>query len=54
MYSPKISEKYIPILYQLGKALNQPMTKLVNRAVKSFLGKHKKELEPNIETEDKS
>jgi hypothetical protein len=37
MYSPKISEKYIPALYRLGKALKLPMTKLVDNAVKNLL-----------------
>jgi len=44
MYSPKIKEKYIPVLYQLSKALDQPMTKLVNQAVKDLIAKHKGKL----------
>ena len=31
MYSPKIDEALIPQLYRLAKALNLPMTHLVNR-----------------------
>lgn len=31
MYSPKIDEELIPQLYRLAKALNLPMTHLVNR-----------------------
>jgi len=44
MYSPKVWEKYIPVLYRLSKALDQPMTKLVNQAVEDFIEKHKEEL----------
>ncbi len=31
MYSPKISEEYIPYLYKLAKHLDIPMTRLVNQ-----------------------
>lgn len=31
MYSPKIDAALIPRLYRLGKALNMPMTRLVNQ-----------------------
>jgi hypothetical protein len=33
MYSPKIEEKLIPALYRLAKALNVPMTRLVNAMI---------------------
>jgi predicted DNA-binding protein len=39
MYSPKIAEKHIPILYQLGKQFKKPMTYLVNEAVTEYLTK---------------
>lgn len=37
MYSPKISEEYIPVLYRLASVKKVPMTKLVNQIVKDFL-----------------
>ncbi|MHC1743967.1 MAG: hypothetical protein AB9873_13170 [Syntrophobacteraceae bacterium] len=33
MYSPKIDEKLIPILYRLAKRLRVPMTRLVNAMI---------------------
>ena len=30
MYSPKLSDSLIPVLYRLGKARRMPMTKLVH------------------------
>ena len=33
MYSPKIDERLIPALYRLAKALNVPMTRLVNAMI---------------------
>lgn len=39
MYSPKINEKYIPKLYQLGKRVKKPMTHLVNEAIAEYLAK---------------
>lgn len=37
MYSPKIKEEYIPILYQKARELRIPMTKLVNRIIAGAL-----------------
>ncbi len=37
MYSPKISERLIPPLYQLGQARGRPMTHLVAEAVERYL-----------------
>ena len=37
MYSPKIKEEYIPILFRLSKAKGIPMTKLVNRIIEEYL-----------------
>lgn len=37
MYSPKIDEKYIPVLYRLKLAEKTTMTKLVNEAVHYYL-----------------
>lgn len=39
MYSPKIHEKHIPVLYHLGKRLKKPMTRLVNEAIAEYLAK---------------
>ena len=39
MYSPKIKEEYIPILYRLAKLKGMPMTKLVNNLIKDYLDK---------------
>lgn len=33
MYSPKVSESLIPLLYCLGKARRMPMTKLVHHLI---------------------
>jgi hypothetical protein len=35
MYTPKIDEYYIPILYRLAKKLRVPMTRLVNAMIAS-------------------
>ena len=37
MYSPKISERLIPPLYQLGQAQGRPMTHLVAETVERYL-----------------
>ena len=37
MYSPKIPERLIPILYRLGRERGQPMTQLVAEAVERYL-----------------
>jgi hypothetical protein len=37
MYSPKISEEWIPILYRLAKEKNVPMTELVNGIIEEYL-----------------
>lgn len=37
MYSPKIRERYIPILYRLARAKKMPMTKLVNQIIHTYL-----------------
>ena len=42
MYSPKINEKHIPTLYQLGKSIRKPMTYLVNEAVTQYLANQPK------------
>lgn len=37
MYSPKISEDLIPVLYRLAKANRQPMTRLVDGLIRKAL-----------------
>jgi len=37
MYSPKIREDLIPILYQLGKEQGKPMTKVVDEILRGYL-----------------
>jgi hypothetical protein len=36
MYSPKIREDLIPRLYRMGKAMNKPMTKVVDEILRSY------------------
>lgn len=37
MYSPKISEEFIPILYHLAKEEKMAMTELVNKIIEGYL-----------------
>jgi hypothetical protein len=37
MYSPKIKEELIPILYKIAKEQGKPMTEIVNEAVKEYI-----------------
>ena len=37
MYTPKISEKLIPVLYRIAKEKRIPMTTLVDSIIESFL-----------------
>ena len=37
MYTPKISEKLIPILYRIAKKKRVPMTTLVDSIIDSYL-----------------
>jgi len=39
VYSPKIDEQLIPVLYHAAKALGVPMTALVNRLLSEALAK---------------
>ena len=39
MYSPKIKEEFIPILYQLSKKAGLPMTRYVNQIIGKSLAK---------------
>ena len=42
MYSPKISEEFIPYLYQWAKGEGVSMTALVNRIIKNEIEKNQK------------
>jgi hypothetical protein len=37
MYSPKIKEEFIPILFKISLSKKIPMTKLVNQIIKDYL-----------------
>ncbi len=38
MYSPKIRDDLIPRLYRMGKAMNKPMTHVVDEILRSYFG----------------
>jgi hypothetical protein len=40
MYSPKIPEHLIPLLYRAAKAQRRPMTRLVADAIQRYLNEH--------------
>lgn len=37
MYSPKVDETLIPILYGLKKEIKKPMTHIVNEALRKYM-----------------
>lgn len=37
MYSPKIPERFIPVLYHLARSQGRPMTHLVAEAIERYL-----------------
>ena len=39
MYSPKIKEDYIPVLYKIAKVRGLPMTHIVREALDEYLNK---------------
>ena len=39
MYSPKIKEEFIPVLYKIAKARGMPMTHIVREALDEYLNK---------------
>ncbi len=39
MYSPKIKETYIPVLYKIARARGMPMTHIVREALDEYLKK---------------
>lgn len=40
MYSPKINEELIPILYKMGKDLKLPMTEVVDMMVREGIARY--------------
>lgn len=51
MYSPKIDEKLIPLLYKLRIQLKKPMTKIVNEMIRESLPRYEidgRHMERNI------
>ena len=39
MYSPKIKEEFIPVLYKIARARRLPMTHIVREALDEYLNK---------------
>ena len=37
MYSPKIAEDLVPVLYRIGKAEGRPMTHVVNEIIRKTI-----------------
>ena len=40
MYSPKVRDKFVPVLYRLGRQRGVPMTRLVEDALAEYLHRH--------------
>jgi len=40
MYSPKIKERFVPILYRIAKEKKMPMTRVVNQIIRDYLTDH--------------
>jgi hypothetical protein len=45
VYSPKISENLIPVLYKIGKEEGKPMTKIVDKILREGLEKYNAKLQ---------
>ena len=55
MYSPKISEEFIPYLYQWAKSEGVSMTALVNRMIKNEIeNNQRKEKKSNDKTDKRN
>ncbi|KUG25931.1 hypothetical protein ASZ90_004236 [hydrocarbon metagenome] len=44
MYSPKIKEKNVTLLWHLKQTTKKPITKLANEAIEEYLEKHQPQL----------
>ena len=53
MYSPKISEEFIPYLYQWAKSEGVSMTALVNRMIKNEVENNQRKEKTNNDEKDK-
>ena len=53
MYSPKISEEFIPYLYQWAKSEGVSMTALVNRMIKNEIENNQREEKKSNDEKDK-
>ncbi len=58
MYSPKIQEEFIPVLYRIALCKKIPMTRLVKQIIKDYLekngetgGKEEKSIDPASEAD---
>ena len=50
MYSPKIKEEYIPMLFKISASKGIPMTRLVNQIIKDYLNEEERTYERKSET----
>jgi len=48
MYSPKIAEDLIPVLYRLAKNRGKPMTRIVNEIIREKLTPNQKQKEVSV------
>ena len=53
MYSPKISEEFIPYLYQWAKSEGVSMTALVNRMIKNEIENNQRKEKTSNDEKDK-
>lgn len=54
MYSPKISEDLIPVLYRIGKAEGKPMTLVVADILRTAISEKYSEMLEEIDPERKA
>lgn len=47
MYSPKIKEEYVSLLWHLKQKIKKPITHLANEAIAEFLTKHQSLIKEN-------
>jgi hypothetical protein len=53
MYSPKISEEFVPYLYQWAKSESVSMTSLVNRIIKNEIENNQRKEKKSDDEKDK-
>lgn len=54
MYSPKVNEKLVVLLYHLKQKTKKPMTVMVSEAVSEYIIKHKSLLTKEVQNEQTS